>query len=609
MAQASSNMLPEAIAAARAGDRTRARELLSRLLRADSANAEYWVWMSAVVESQRERIYCLESALNADPTNRAALRGLVVLGARKPAETKREKAKVPQRRVVPVSQTRSGPRLQFSWLMLGGAVVGIILLTALGSVVIALLRFPLGAVVAPTLPPPTATLTPTPNIPTATITPIPAETRAFRTPVPTELVGTPIAFFVEATPTPTPVLGLTPHPNFEAYGAGIAAMQRGDYESAAEFMRQVIELNPDLVDAYYFQGEALRLSDLPGQAILLYDRASLVNNSFAPTYLGRGRARLDFARRQNPVLKASDLPPDFDSAIERDPQLAAAYLEKANFYAGLRLWKTMEETLQAAIDAGVREPIVYIKLSQAQFNRNRFEQSLESALEGSADDGTILEGYKAIGRAQVALEQYDQAIWPLQTYVAYEPDDHTGWGYLGRAYFEIGDLDNALEATNRSLEINDRYAPAYLTSALIKMARGDYEGALVALQKSRQFGAANYRLTLAFGEVYYKLADYFEALDYANEIISEAENPGRKGDGYQLRALIYEATNPPLLDEARLNWQWILDTEGTYPETKELANVHLAALDGVGPTLTPTPDLSSPTTTPTPEAAEPTPTP
>lgn len=608
MAQASSNMLPEAIAAARAGDRARARDLLSRLLRADSANAEYWVWMSSVVDSKRERIYCLESALNADPTNRAALRGLVVLGARKPEETQREKAKVPQRRVVPVSQTRSGPRLQFSWLMLGGALVGILALTVLGGVVLALLRLPLGAVAAPTLPPPTNTATATPP-PTATQTPLPAGTRAFRTPVPSELAGTPISFFVETTPTPTPVLGLTPHPNFEAYGAGIAALQRGDYESAAEFMRQVIELNPDLADAYYFQAEALRLGDQPGQAILLYDRATLIDNDYAPAYLGRGRARLDFARRQNPSLKASDLPPDFDSAIERDPRLTAAYLEKAQFYAGLRLWKTMEETLQAAIDAGVREPIVYIKLSEAQYNRDHFEMSLESALEGSAGDATILEGYKAIGRARVALEQYDQAIWPLQTYVAYRPDDHAGWGYLGRAYYEIGDLGRAADAIGRSLAINDRYAPAYLTSALIKIELGDYEGALVDAQQSRRFGAENYRLTLAFGQIYYQLGDYFESLDYANDVISNAANSARKGEGYRLRALIYEATNPPLLDEARLNWQWILDTEGTYPQTRELASVHLAALDGTGPTLTPTPDLSAPTPTPPPETAAPSPTP
>lgn len=97
-------MITEAIAAARAGDRARARDLFSRLVRTDSANAEYWVWMSAVVDTDRERIYCLESALKLDPTNRAAMRGLVILGARKPADAELASVlRIPRRQVAAVS--------------------------------------------------------------------------------------------------------------------------------------------------------------------------------------------------------------------------------------------------------------------------------------------------------------------------------------------------------------------------------------------------------------------------------------------------------------------------------------------------------------------------
>ncbi len=74
-----------------------------------------------------------------------------------------------------------------------------------------------------------------------------------------------------------------------------------------------------------------------------------------------------------------------------------------------------------------------------------------------------------------------------------------------------------------------------------------------------------------------------------NQAISAAETPARKADSYALRALIYEGTNPPLLDEAALNWQWVLDTEGAREEVLELARTHLAALNGEGPTLTPVP--------------------
>ncbi len=77
-------MFTEAIAAVQAGDKGRARELLSRLLRIEPSNAEYWLWLSAAVPTERERLFCLKSALKHDPTNRAALRGLVILGARKP---------------------------------------------------------------------------------------------------------------------------------------------------------------------------------------------------------------------------------------------------------------------------------------------------------------------------------------------------------------------------------------------------------------------------------------------------------------------------------------------------------------------------------------------
>ena len=74
-------MLQEAIDAIRQGQRRRARDLLTRLLRADQSNPEYWLWMSSVVDSLKERKYCLEMVLRVDPDNRQARQGLVMMGA------------------------------------------------------------------------------------------------------------------------------------------------------------------------------------------------------------------------------------------------------------------------------------------------------------------------------------------------------------------------------------------------------------------------------------------------------------------------------------------------------------------------------------------------
>ena len=80
-------MLQEAIEAIRQGQRGRARDLLTRLLRTNQSNPEYWLWMSSVVETTKEQIYCLQSVLRLEPDNAAARQGLVLLGALPPQDS------------------------------------------------------------------------------------------------------------------------------------------------------------------------------------------------------------------------------------------------------------------------------------------------------------------------------------------------------------------------------------------------------------------------------------------------------------------------------------------------------------------------------------------
>src|SRR3989338_1731291 len=80
------DMFKQAVEAAKAGQRNRAKDLLTRLIRADAKNVDYWLWMSAVVDTEKEQIYCLQNALKIDPNSIAARRGMVVLGALKPEE-------------------------------------------------------------------------------------------------------------------------------------------------------------------------------------------------------------------------------------------------------------------------------------------------------------------------------------------------------------------------------------------------------------------------------------------------------------------------------------------------------------------------------------------
>jgi hypothetical protein len=73
--------LNQAITAARAGRKAEARRLLETVLDADERNEQAWLWLSGVVESEEERIICLENVLVINPDNQVARKGLAALRA------------------------------------------------------------------------------------------------------------------------------------------------------------------------------------------------------------------------------------------------------------------------------------------------------------------------------------------------------------------------------------------------------------------------------------------------------------------------------------------------------------------------------------------------
>ena len=78
-------LLRQSIAAAKSGQRERARELLARVLEQDEKNASAWLWLSGVVDGLDDREVCLENVLALDPGHEVARQGLAMLRRQKGA--------------------------------------------------------------------------------------------------------------------------------------------------------------------------------------------------------------------------------------------------------------------------------------------------------------------------------------------------------------------------------------------------------------------------------------------------------------------------------------------------------------------------------------------
>jgi len=70
------DLLRQGIAAAKAGQNRRARDLLTQVIDRDEHNEQAWLWLSSVVESLDDRRLCLEQVLAINPGNVHARAGL-----------------------------------------------------------------------------------------------------------------------------------------------------------------------------------------------------------------------------------------------------------------------------------------------------------------------------------------------------------------------------------------------------------------------------------------------------------------------------------------------------------------------------------------------------
>jgi len=73
------NYLQEGINAAKAGDKVRAFDLLTRASEIPATSEQAWLWLSSVVGDDSERLFCLDNVLRINPGNATAQRGSTVL--------------------------------------------------------------------------------------------------------------------------------------------------------------------------------------------------------------------------------------------------------------------------------------------------------------------------------------------------------------------------------------------------------------------------------------------------------------------------------------------------------------------------------------------------
>lgn len=488
-------MFQEALASVQRGERARAKDLLTRLLKINQDSPTYWLWMSTVVDSPRERAYCLNEVLKRDPENVEARRGLLVLGL----------GPVDERSVLPFKQQKRAWQTELggetseaaarnilvqSWRQIAIVLFGLALLAGLVVVVV------IGTRRIPSVfTGPITDLTPKPS---ATF--IATGSPFYRSPTPTFVGPTPLWMQMKATYTPTALYINTPHAVSESYRIGIRALQRGNYADLFTYMEQAATAEPEAPDLFYYLGEARRLSGKPDQAINFYNQSMRVSPGFAPAYAGRALARL----AANPA-EIGPIVADLQKALELDPGYGEAALRLADLFLKDGDPDSALTALNKAALALPGSPLVPLLRGRALLAQGDPAGALEQARAAAKLDFTLLPAYRFLGEALQANDLMAGSIEPLRTYLLYVTDDAGAELMLARALLAGGDRPGALKAFSQALTLNRSDLQALLERGRLYIDLKEYDSAVSDFQRAIELDKTSFVAHIGLGEAYYRL--------------------------------------------------------------------------------------------------------
>jgi len=564
------------------GDRFQARDHLASLLKEDQDNIEYWLLMSTVVESQKERIYCLKKVLALDPRNRDANLGMILFGGQEAGKVRSAVLKkrnwikdVPDiRKKEP--KKKEPKKKGYDYKQLAPLAVGSVLI---------LLVLVLTGVFPGTRSVFSPKLTITPMTWTPSVAPG-MGSDVTGTPVPDSV--DPIGRILDQPYTSTPAYVLTPHPGYGIYNTALDAYKRGDFNTMLTYLNQTVK-QLKTADIVFLVGEAYLNLGRYHEALEQYERALFVDPSFAPAYLGRALA-------SRVIDESYDVKADLDQALLLDPRFGQVYLERAKYFLEEGSYQLAYEDADQAATFLPHSPLAHYYRAEALLGLKDYKEAEKSILTALALDVNHVPAYLAAGRIRLETGNPEAALELLTRYGSHASNKPWEFYYsLGKAYFLSGkDLNRGLELVDEAIAMGGRSTNLYFVRALIERELGDLDNAINDMAIARSLDRLDFEAHLMLGKFLFEKGNFFASLVYLNISERLAYTDTELAQVYYWRAQVLESYDR--YDESIMNWEALLSLPlDNVPDEWEVV-----AAEKLLPTATPTPtNTSTPTLTPT----------
>jgi len=279
---------------------------------------------------------------------------------------------------------------------------------------------------------------------------------------------------------------------------GIIMSSSGKDPEAADYLRKAIKIDPAKEDAYLHLVMSLtRLFEYEEAVTTLKSLIKLNPDSILGYYyLGRTYSHMKLYREALTYFtKVRELRPEFDQAV----------IDMAATYEALGDYPHAIDSYRSVLTQDEQRYPVMQRLIQLLLQQRRYSEALgylkTAAKSGLGGQDTL----RKIGLVYLELEQYDDAIATFTGMLEKFPSDNIRL-YLGIAYEEKSDLDNAYAEFKKIESGSPQYVEAVSHIALILKEQGKEDKAISAFKDAIAANPDNL-------ELYLNLSTLYESID------------------------------------------------------------------------------------------------
>jgi len=326
---------------------------------------------------------------------------------------------------------------------------------------------------------------------------------------------------------------------------GIALYVLGEYDEAFYRFDKAVKLNPNDYYFYYWRGRIYFEKRLYDQAIQDFDKAiGLKPNVYS--YYWRGRAYFEKCLYDKAIE-------DFTECIKLHPENSEFYYMRGQAYFKRKLYREAVRDFNKAIklnpnyDEALKAKKEVEKLLKSEEGSGTEEEKkeikkLEERVSAESNPNNA-DFYFYRGRAYFERGLYNEAIEDFTKAIKLKPDEAYFYYWRGRAYYEKRDYNEAVQDFTKAIKLKPDDADfyywcggAYYERGMAYFEKGLYNEAIECFTKAIELKPGEAYFYYWRGKAYYEKGDYGKAIEDFTKAIKlkpdEAYFYGWRGKAY-----------------------------------------------------------------------------